>query len=402
MFSTGVIGSLAGCNQSEARQEPVEGSSKSSPKPADIAVTNLSLNQSTVDAGGSVGISVELENRGGERGRERIIPTVDGDELERQDVTLRGGQSTTLNFSTKKVVPGTYTVTVGGIETTFEVHGTEVGGVLDSDTTWTKAESPYSITNTVQVEKGVKHTIEPGVTILGSEDLSYDPMFLVHGEIAAEGSKSEMITIDGGFEHPTVFSAENSTPEAFVEASYCRIRTNGPFWMHGHGGFNLRHSELHNVDSSYIWYPYQDIDDEYDILEPEINIEYNKFINASGFSIGHDKHSEDDITVNIRNNAFSGWKEASGGGLINNWNSVGDSQTIVEYNSFLDMTDKVVLKLRSGSEKADMTAQNNYWDTTNTDKIEEMIYDENDDINVANEIEYTPVLQKPHPDTPTI
>ncbi len=396
------MGALAGCSQAETPQENSGGgrSSERNHKPANITVTNLSVNQSTINSGESVRLSVDIENQGGERGRERIVPQVNGDNIEPKDVELGGGDSSTIEFNIKRVLPRTYTITVGNRETSFEVIGKAVGGVLDSDTTWTANEGPYAITDTVQIDDGVKLTIEPGVTVLGSETLLRKPMFLLHGEILAEGKASEMITIDGGNQRPTVFDAENSTPEAFLEASYCRIQNAGSFWMRGHGGFNLRHSELQNVESSYIWYPYQDIGEEYDVLKPEINIEYNKFINSGGFSIGHDEHSQKEITVNIRHNAFSGWKEASGGGLINNWNSVGDSQTIVEYNSFLGMTDRVVLKLRSGHDRADMTAPNNYWGTTNTDEIEEMIYDENDDINVANEIEYTPILQQPHPDTP--
>jgi hypothetical protein len=75
---------------------------------------------------------------------------------------------------------------------------------------------------------------------------------------------------------------------------------------------------------------------------------------------------------------------------------------VVEYNSFLGMTDEVVLKLPEGYEDAAMTASNNYWGTTDEGTIGEMVFDSNDNIQSAGEIDYGPVLESPHPDTPSI
>ena len=43
--------------------------------------------------------------------------------------------------------------------------GTNVSGIIASDTTWTLANNPYNFTNSVSVNKGVALTIEPGVTV---------------------------------------------------------------------------------------------------------------------------------------------------------------------------------------------------------------------------------------------
>ena len=40
---------------------------------------------------------------------------------------------------------------------------TDVGGIIDTDTTWDSAGSPYNITATVQVAEYVTLMIEPGV-----------------------------------------------------------------------------------------------------------------------------------------------------------------------------------------------------------------------------------------------
>ncbi len=62
----------------------------------------------------------------------------------------------------------------------------------------------------------------------------------------------------------------------------------------------------------------------------------------------------------------------------------------------------IVLELPSGYDSAAMTATENYWGTTDTEVIDSMIYDKNDDIRCAGFIEYLPILSEPHPDTPTL
>lgn len=375
------------------------------PEPADISVNDLSISSSSVSAGESVQVSVQVTNEGEESGIQTISLIVDNEEIGSEEVEVEGGQSSTVEFEVETNQPKTYSVSVGDLQGSFEAVATEVGGVIDSDTTWTTKEGPYTIVETVQVAQGATLEIEQGVTLWADEGYNERSLFVLHGNIIAKGTSSERITIDGGRSRfdVTIFDADGSSPVAFLDAEYCLIRNAGSFWEQGNGGFDLRHSELQNVGSSYIWYPYKGSSDDPSAPRTEINIEYNKFINSSGFSVGHDDlQSGDSVTVNIRHNVFRGWREANYGGLINNWVSYEDSETVVEYNSFIDMTDEVVLKLPSGYDSAAMTATNNYWGTTDEDTIEEMIYDENDDINSAGEIEFRPILEEPHPDTPKI
>jgi hypothetical protein len=424
IISVASLSAIAGCtsdsedtentstdNTTETTEEPYSPETENeteteteTPTPADLSVNDLSVSSSTVSAGESVQVSVEVVNEGEESGTRTIGLIVDDEEVSSKEVEVEVGQSSTLEFEVEIDQPKTYSVSVGDLQTSFEAVAAEVGGVIDSDTTWTTAEGPYTIVQTVQVAEGATLTIEPGVTIWASEENSQDSLFVLHGDIIANGSSSNKITIDGSADpRSTVFNADGSSPEAFLDAEYCLIRNAGPFWERGHGGFNLRRSELRDVDSSYIWYPYKDTSYREDISRSEVNIEYNKFINSGGFSIGHDSRTlNKTVTVNIRHNVFKGGEEAVYGGLINNWTSYGESETVVEYNSFLEMTDQVVLKLPSGYESAAMTAPNNYWGTTDESTIKRMIYHKNDDINSAGEIEFKPILDEPHPDTPTI
>jgi hypothetical protein len=70
---------------------------------------------------------------------------------------------------------------------------TDVVGQIESDTTWTKAASPYTITGQVIVRAGVTLTIEAGVDITVSENGS----FVVNGNLVAIGTRAAPITIAG-------------------------------------------------------------------------------------------------------------------------------------------------------------------------------------------------------------
>src|SRR5680860_1625568 len=59
---------------------------------------------------------------------------------------------------------------------------TNVGGVISTNTTWTLANSPYIITDTIQIPTEITLTIEPGVVI--NKPTAGD-MFLLNGTIYA-------------------------------------------------------------------------------------------------------------------------------------------------------------------------------------------------------------------------
>jgi hypothetical protein len=73
--------------------------------------------------------------------------------------------------------------------------------IIDSDTTWTKANSPYRFGESVIIKSGVTLTIEPGVTVnlLGFEEdypVGYD--LTVEGTLVARGSNTEPIHFSNG------------------------------------------------------------------------------------------------------------------------------------------------------------------------------------------------------------
>jgi parallel beta-helix repeat protein len=69
---------------------------------------------------------------------------------------------------------------------------TPANGLITSDTTWTKANSPYNLVGPVGVSQGVTLTIEPGTTV----NLNNYYM-VVNGTLIAKGTSTDKIQING-------------------------------------------------------------------------------------------------------------------------------------------------------------------------------------------------------------
>ncbi|MBT0159944.1 hypothetical protein G4O51_08160 [Candidatus Bathyarchaeota archaeon A05DMB-2] len=81
---------------------------------------------------------------------------------------------------------------------------TNVSGVISADTTWTKTNSPYSLTGNILVSNGVTLTIEAGTTV----NLN-GYYIMVNGTLRARGTSSNKITFNGaGSISFTGFSAD--------------------------------------------------------------------------------------------------------------------------------------------------------------------------------------------------
>jgi len=73
------------------------------------------------------------------------------------------------------------------------VQASTTTGIITSDTTWTKANSPYILTGAVAVNSGVTLTVESGVTV----NLN-DYYIRVNGTLTARGSDNDKIYFNGG------------------------------------------------------------------------------------------------------------------------------------------------------------------------------------------------------------
>jgi hypothetical protein len=262
--------------------------------------------------------------------------------------------------------------------------GTYVGGTLTSNTTWTVVNSPYVITNTIQIPDNINLTIDPGVTV--TMQSASGAMFLINGIIKAHGNVTSKIIFEGN-ENSDFFKTNHPVAKGYVDLDFCIIRNGqSAFWFDNTGSFNLTNSELSNLSqASYLWYPSQDV-----------FIEYNTFTNTAGIRIGTDDyHSQSLGSVYVKCNAFIN----NQGYIINNYASYGSSKTFVNNNSFT-YTSGIILQVEKTSTTADMDVSQNYWGTSNTSIIDSMIYDKNDDLSCSSYFNYLPILDTPNPDTP--
>ncbi len=79
--------------------------------------------------------------------------------------------------------------------------GTQVSGIIISDTTWTKANSPYGLTGAVAVNTGATLTIQPGVVV------NLNNYYIqVNGTLTAIGTSTDKIQFNDGTITFTVLS----------------------------------------------------------------------------------------------------------------------------------------------------------------------------------------------------
>ena len=258
---------------------------------------------------------------------------------------------------------------------TANAFGTDVGGIISTNTTWRLSNSPYTMIGDVQVGDGVTLTIEPGVVVNGNESYSIS----IKGSLSAVGTSASKIILNNVRISST---SSTDTESGATSIQYCEM--NSGYLVNLHNKFILRDSKLYGVRGVYIYYPQSDW-----------YIERNIFQNSDGISTDSTSYVTGNIYIYIKNNVFY---QQKGDYAVYNGYSREPANTIVEYNSFLSI-DRVALYLNSSS-ASKMMAVNNYWNTTDKNIINAMIYDKNDDLNIKNAIVYEPFLTSPHPNTP--
>lgn len=265
---------------------------------------------------------------------------------------------------------------------------TEVGGIINKNTTWTVSNSPYIVIDTIQIPEGIVLTIEPDV-VIQYKHWNHGDLFLVNGSIIARGTAEKMIIFDMADYNGNYFGTTGADMNTIIDLDYTKFK-GGKFYAIQNGAtLNLNNSILLNVEQSPEYFPGNNARD--------IRIVNNKFINSN--ALGFYNPEGYNRKFNIENNLFYG---CYGSGCINS--SAYKESLIVKNNSFINPQKNslgpIVIWLSGTFDWSGVTAENNYWGTTNENEISDMIYDNNDSILIKNKVKYNPILNQPHPDTP--
>jgi parallel beta-helix repeat protein len=347
------------------------------------------------------------------------------------------------------------TILISTITLTSNIHGgnaqtsTAVNGIITQNTTWTKTNSPYTLTGPVGVSQGVTLTIEPGTTVNLN---SY--YMIVNGSLIAKGTSNDKIQINGvdgtspgiplgsslaisfiygisinglgsTFENVIINSVRialgslgkinNSTINGFISAGESSIVSNnlvtGTIFAGGtsqvsnnkiNGGIQAEYGSpiisnnviSNNGQANGIWF----------YLSENIAISGNTItgcdqgIFAQGGSGVIDRnfvaYNTNGIiisygaTVTIEKNTI----EKNNVGLQV---STDISPTVV-YNNLIDNPHQIYL-----SASANLNAANNFWGTTDLQAINQTIHDNKNDFNLG-KVTFVPFLSTPSAEAPQI
>jgi parallel beta-helix repeat protein len=321
----------------------------------------------------------------------------------------------------------------GHNENTIETRGQIL---ISSNTTWTPANSPYVITGNVLVENGVTLTIQPGVEVRFDGDY----YLKIDGTLVAVGTKQTYITFTshssktpGSWD--TIYFSPQSNNAVFDEngnytsgciLKYCIIEYGGSKDQHfnelfDNGAVCLENAEpfitynliRNNIQGIAHEFSYAKISNNTIYRNKEYGIKgHSSYLTIENNIISNNKkgiHAQDHSYIN--NNVISGNKglglwfyggpipKATNNHIVNN-GGIGiysfDGPAAINYNNIYGNGDYQISrdyeKYGRSSNYGDINASNNWWGTTDSTKIDDLIYDFYDDFALG-KVNYKPFLQ---------
>ena len=279
--------------------------------------------------------------------------------------------------------------------------GTEISGIIEMNTTWTKENNPYIIKGNTLVDEGVTLTIEPGTEIYFAGDYYIQ----VRGNMQAVGTESEKILIKSSYLMnfgKIDFRSGNNILE------YCDIVRDLNF---GNSYNSLNNNKISNCSLVKVNF-YRSKDNI---------INFNKI--SGGLNFGTDASGEisNNIISNSKYGIFLGGCVSAV--IVNNtiesndkgiWiDDYTDGDTLqIKYNNIVN--NKVGIEILTNDAQTDFSFcnldnidynvkiisgsnqsfPNNYWGTTDKTEISAKIYDFYDDFDLG-KVTFEPYLTKP-------
>lgn len=294
---------------------------------------------------------------------------------------------------------------------------TSVAGIIASDVTWTKANSPYTFTGPVAVKLGVTLTIEPGVAV----NLN-DYYMEVNGTLIAKGNADDRIVFNSGTitfieENDDLNDVtqngsiiENAGVNCFVSTGRASIINNSFTEGLSVGGSAIisKNTITSRIGSDWVGRP----------VFPDVglsvsgnayvsdNVIFGEF-NTAAVSISGSPTIQRNIISNDYGYGSDGYHQA--GILVQYSNALIQNNTInksaiglsVDFESFPqviynNIQDNTNYNIYSSSQR-NLNFTYNWWGTTDTQKINQTIYDSKYDFHLGT-VNFTPFLTAPNPE----
>jgi parallel beta-helix repeat protein len=314
-------------------------------------------------------------------------------------------------------------VLVGNMHVNTVQAYSEEKGIINSDTTWTKANSPYNLTGNMAIDKGVTLTIESGVTV------NLNKYYIrVNGTLNARGTSTDNIYLNAATDGYIEFTASSTgwnsqTGTGSIIANVVVntiLRTGGSSIMVNNNtitkGISLGGgSPIISKNTIAILSD----DPQSEATAIGISNENTALIVDNTISGGFEQativvgNGSPTIQRNLISNSYGYGGDAGYGqaGIVIS----GDASPIIKQNTITQCANGIHVggsptptivnnnietitsfNLYMGSRTVNIDASNNWWGTTDTAVIDQKIYDYYDDFNLG-KVNYTPLLTAANP-----
>ncbi|MFC1966545.1 Ig-like domain-containing protein [Chloroflexota bacterium] len=179
--------------------------------PATFTIFGLSVSPAEVDTGASVTISVTVANTGDAAGSYEVTLKINGAAVETKTVTLTGGSSEKVTFTTSQATAGTYSIDINGQPGTLTVKAVAPPPPPPPPTVTAFSISGLSV-SPAEVGIGAKVTISVTAANTGNAAGSYEVTLRING--AAVETKT--VTLAGGSSEKVTFTTTRDTAGTYT------------------------------------------------------------------------------------------------------------------------------------------------------------------------------------------
>ena len=175
-------------------------------RPAAFTISSLSISPTEVDIKETLTISIVVTNIGNLSGNYEVTLKIDDVVVETQEVTVAGGASQTVPFTTAKDATGTYTVDVNGLSGTFTVKAKEVEVEVEEEVPAKPAAFTIGALTISPTKVYIGESVVISVVVTNTGDLtgSYEVTLKVDNIL----SEVKEVTLAGGTRQTVIFTTD--------------------------------------------------------------------------------------------------------------------------------------------------------------------------------------------------